>query len=82
MDRVQKEMAKQYPEIRTFFSSGSMVDAILNSGMPAPDRRAGQRSQSEAVLWRGPGSGESHPAIAGSGRGLHSAGYELSRTCG
>ena len=36
MERVQKEIAKQYPEIRTFFSSGSMVDAILNSGMPAP----------------------------------------------
>jgi multidrug efflux pump subunit AcrB len=36
MDRVQKEVADQYPEIRTFFSSGSMVDAILNSGMPAP----------------------------------------------
>ena len=36
MDRVQKEMASQYPNIRTFFSSGSMVDAILNSGMPAP----------------------------------------------
>ena len=29
-------MGEQYPEIRTFFSSGSMVDAILNSGMPAP----------------------------------------------
>jgi multidrug efflux pump subunit AcrB len=36
MDRVEKEMASQYPDIRTFFSSGSMVDAILNSGMPAP----------------------------------------------
>ncbi|HEX9112153.1 MAG TPA: efflux RND transporter permease subunit, partial [Terriglobales bacterium] len=36
MERVQKEMANEYPEIRTFFSSGSMVDAILNSGMPAP----------------------------------------------
>ncbi len=36
MDRVQKEMASQYPDIRAFFSSGSMVDAILNSGMPAP----------------------------------------------
>jgi len=36
MDRVRKEMASQYPDIRTFFSSGSMVDAILNSGMPAP----------------------------------------------
>jgi hydrophobic/amphiphilic exporter-1 (mainly G- bacteria), HAE1 family len=36
MDRVQEAMAKQLPDIRTFFSSGSMVDAILNSGMPAP----------------------------------------------
>jgi HAE1 family hydrophobic/amphiphilic exporter-1 len=36
MDRVQQVMAKQFPEIRTFFSSGSIVDAILNTGMPAP----------------------------------------------
>jgi HAE1 family hydrophobic/amphiphilic exporter-1 len=36
MDRVQKAMASQFPEIRTFFASGSMVDAILNMGMPAP----------------------------------------------
>ncbi len=36
MDRVQREMAKQYPDIRAFFSSGSMVDAVLNMGMPAP----------------------------------------------
>jgi multidrug efflux pump subunit AcrB len=36
MDRVQKEMDRQYPEIRTFFSSGSMVDSVLNMGMPAP----------------------------------------------
>jgi len=36
MDRVKLQMARQYPDIRTFFSSGSMVDAILNMGMPAP----------------------------------------------
>ena len=36
MDRIQKKMSEQFPDIRTFFSSGSMVDAILNSGMPAP----------------------------------------------
>jgi hydrophobic/amphiphilic exporter-1 (mainly G- bacteria), HAE1 family len=36
MDRVRKAMASQFPEIRTFFQSGSMVDAILNTGMPAP----------------------------------------------
>ena len=36
MRQVQEELSQQYPEIRTFFSSGSMVDAILNMGMPAP----------------------------------------------
>ncbi|HEV2470499.1 MAG TPA: efflux RND transporter permease subunit [Candidatus Sulfotelmatobacter sp.] len=36
MDKVEKEMGQKYPEIRTFFSSGSMVDAVLNMGMPAP----------------------------------------------
>ncbi len=36
MDRIRRQIASQYPELRTFFSSGSMVDAILNSGMPAP----------------------------------------------
>jgi hydrophobic/amphiphilic exporter-1 (mainly G- bacteria), HAE1 family len=36
MDRVQKQIATQFPDIRTFFSSGSMVDAILNTGKAAP----------------------------------------------
>ena len=41
MDRVQKAMASQFPDVRTFFSSGSMVDAILNSGHARANRRAG-----------------------------------------
>jgi multidrug efflux pump subunit AcrB len=36
MDRVRGQIAEQLPDVRTFFSSGSMVDAILNTGMPAP----------------------------------------------
>jgi HAE1 family hydrophobic/amphiphilic exporter-1 len=36
MERVRSEIAAKYPDVRTFFSSGSMVDAILNSGAPAP----------------------------------------------
>ena len=36
MQRVHAQMDKQFPEIRTFFSSGSMVDAILNQGAQAP----------------------------------------------
>jgi len=34
--RVRKAIAAQFPDVRTFFHSGSMVDAIVNSGMPAP----------------------------------------------
>ena len=36
IDRVRRAIAAQYPELRTFFSSGSMVDAILNMGASAP----------------------------------------------
>ena len=36
MDRVRSAIRKQFPDLRTFLSSGSMQDAILNSGMPAP----------------------------------------------
>ena len=36
MDRVRNRLATEFPDIRAFFQSGSMVDAILNSGMPAP----------------------------------------------
>ena len=34
--RVRKAIAAQLPDVRTFFQSGSMVDAVINSGMPAP----------------------------------------------
>ncbi|MBV9155225.1 MAG: efflux RND transporter permease subunit, partial [Acidobacteriaceae bacterium] len=36
MDRVRRAIAEKYPEIRTFFQTGSMVDSTLNMGMPAP----------------------------------------------
>ena len=36
MNRVKEEMAAKFPDVRTFFQSGSMQDAILNQGQPAP----------------------------------------------
>ncbi len=36
MERVRKAIESKFPELRTFVQSGSMVDATLNSGMPAP----------------------------------------------
>ncbi|HUA83526.1 MAG TPA: efflux RND transporter permease subunit [Bryobacteraceae bacterium] len=36
MDRVQAAMDAKFPEVRTFFQSGSLQDAILNQGQPAP----------------------------------------------
>ncbi len=36
IDRVRADIAAQFPDVRTFFQSGSMQDAILNQGQPAP----------------------------------------------
>src|SRR5208282_508147 len=36
MDRVKAGMVANFPNVRTFFQSGSMQDAILNQGQPAP----------------------------------------------
>ena len=36
MAEVQRRLNSSIPELRTFFQSGSMVDAIINTGMPAP----------------------------------------------
>ena len=36
MDRVRADIAAKFPDVRTFFQSGSMQDAILNQGQPAP----------------------------------------------
>jgi HAE1 family hydrophobic/amphiphilic exporter-1 len=36
MDDVRERIAKQLPQLRTYFQSGGLVDAVLNQGMPAP----------------------------------------------
>jgi HAE1 family hydrophobic/amphiphilic exporter-1 len=36
MDLVRARIAKEMPELRTYFQSGGLVDSVLNQGMPAP----------------------------------------------
>jgi len=36
MDQVRARIASQIPEMRTYFQSGGLVDAVLNQGAPAP----------------------------------------------
>jgi HAE1 family hydrophobic/amphiphilic exporter-1 len=36
MERVRQALRQQMPELRAFFQSGGLVDAILNQGLPAP----------------------------------------------
>ncbi len=36
IDRVKARVAREMPELQTFFSSGSLVDGVLNMGAPAP----------------------------------------------
>jgi multidrug efflux pump subunit AcrB len=51
MDIVQKKMAREFPEVRAFFSSGSMVDAVLNMGMPAPIDVQVSSPDMEQIYW-------------------------------
>jgi multidrug efflux pump subunit AcrB len=36
MDRVRARIASELPQLRTYFQSGGLVDAVLNQGAPAP----------------------------------------------
>ncbi len=36
MDEVKERLARELPQLNTFFQSGGLVDAVLNLGMPAP----------------------------------------------
>ena len=36
IDEVKRKIATQMPELQAFFSSGSLVDGVLNMGAPAP----------------------------------------------
>jgi multidrug efflux pump subunit AcrB len=36
IDEVKRRMAQEMPELSPFFSSGSLVDSVLNMGSPAP----------------------------------------------
>jgi len=36
IDEIKRAVAKELPELQTFYSSGSLVDGVLNMGAPAP----------------------------------------------
>ncbi len=36
MRRVRNRMAREIPDLTSYFQSGSLVDSVLNQGMPAP----------------------------------------------
>jgi len=36
MHEVRQRIAAQFPQLRTYFQSGGLVDSVLNQGMPAP----------------------------------------------
>jgi multidrug efflux pump subunit AcrB len=36
IDQIKRRIAQDMPELQTFFSSGSLVDGVLNMGAPAP----------------------------------------------
>ena len=79
MDKVRNAIAARYPEVRTFFSSGSMVDAILNSGMPAPIDVQVSSSDLPQDYSLAQDLADAVPPSSRGGRSLSAAGHELSR---
>jgi multidrug efflux pump subunit AcrB len=49
MDRLKRRIAGDLPELTTYFQSGSLTDAVVNMGMPAPiDVQVGGSNMSAA----------------------------------
>ena len=78
MDRVRDRLATEFPDVRAFFQSGSMQDAILNSGMPAPIDVQVNTRDLNLTYSTAQDLAAAHPPAAGRGADLHSAGHELS----
>lgn len=36
MDRVRRKLAKDFPDVGTYFQAGGLVDSVVNQGKPAP----------------------------------------------
>jgi multidrug efflux pump subunit AcrB len=36
MDRVRSKLAREMPQLTTYFQGGGLVDAVINQGLPAP----------------------------------------------
>ena len=36
MSRVQERLAREMPELSTYFQAGGLVDSVINQGLPAP----------------------------------------------
>ena len=36
MQRVQRRLAREMPEVSTYFQAGGLVDGVINQGLPAP----------------------------------------------
>ncbi len=82
MDRVQQAIDEQFPELRTFFQSGSMVDAVLNTGMPAPIDVQVTSPDLPGDYALGAAAGGADLGSCRQRRaGLYSAGHGLSRRC-
>ncbi len=80
MAAVRDRMARELPELRTYFQSGGLVDAVLNQGVPAPYRCSSQRHRFANRQWHCAKSRPPIPHPARCFRRLHPAGHGLSGT--
>ncbi len=75
MRRVRGRIAKDLPQLTTYFQSGGLVDAVINLGLPAPIDVQVSGSNMQQTYAVASQTGIEDPAIEGSERRADSAGY-------
>ena len=78
MSRVKQALQSEMPQLTTYFSSGSLVDAVLNMGLPAPIDVQVAGNNLEKSYETALKTLRADPQNSGRGGRLHSAGYRLS----
>jgi multidrug efflux pump subunit AcrB len=78
MQKVKDELAGEMPELTTYFQSGSLVDAVLNLGLPAPIDVQVAGSNLERSLCDGSRTCLQDPAHSQRRRSIHTTGHRLS----
>ena len=77
MERVRSRIAREMPELTTYFQAGGLIDGVINQGLPAPiDVQVSSMNMRRSV-WIGGGTGGKDQNVSRRQRDVHSTGHQL-----